>query len=307
MSDLSNYYVKNGDQIYFSVLRTFIQTNGQQFRSMLNLSNFAYNEYTLLNASSTPTLFFIVKLQAVNGQKTSFKYSQSTDPYIRLGDVIGLSQINPSNPKGQIYPSVVSSVNNLTNAASSIIIQDDSWIGGSDTDLYQVWIVSDSTNMGYYNSGCTGVGPNPSCNVDPTCGLRPPTNIPVVYGQSYVIQNYGGMVDQTWGGNNYNQWFLAITDNTENSTNINRFSDTNSKPSENIGQGAFVTFNQCNTVQLTCNNYFKYYNMNTLPLSPDADPVENKGTSWWVYTLILLGIISLIVIVIVIYIIERKK
>lgn len=307
MSDLSNYYVKNGDQIFFSVLRSFTQANGQQFGSMLNLSNFSYNTYTLLNASVSPTLFFIVKLQAVNGQKTSFKYSQSTDPYIRLGDVVGLSQINPSNSRGQIYPSVVSSVTGSSDVYSSIIIQNNSWVGGSDTDLYQVWIISDSTNMGYYNSGCTGVGANPKCYVDPTCGLQPPTNIPIVYGQSYVIQNYGGMVDQTTGGNNYNQWYLSITDNTENSTNINRISDANSKPSENVGQGAFVTFNQCNMVQSTCTNYFKYYNVNTLPLSPDADPVENKGTSWWVYTLILLGIMCLIVIVIVIYIIERKK
>lgn len=307
MSALSGNYVKNGDQVLIQTLSGLTTGNGFQMGGVNPMIPQTCSD----NSSNTcfgyvagqGVYFFIVKLEAVNLQKSSFQYSQSTDPYIRLGDVVGFVESNSSSSNGQLYTSLdVGNSNTL-----DVIIQDQSWINGSINDLHQVWLITDVSNMGYYNSGCDGIiNPASYCAINPTCGLQPPTNIPVVYGQSYAVQNYGQMVDQTVGGNNYSQWFYDTGPKQLRSTNINKGSDKKSKPSENAFQGSLVSFAAC-PFSTSCPNYFDYFDINVTPLPQDSDPVDNKGTEWWVYTLIILGLILFIIIIIVIFIVERKK
>ena len=299
-----NVYLKDGDQITIAVLTGFYNMGGQQVATteFLTTATCETNtDTTCLATSISYTNFFVVKLQGTNNQKTSFKYSYTDDDIIRLGDLIGLVQINPLNTDGQLYGSV--NEGGIPDSLD-VIIHSSSWAVGSDNDLHQVWLISDASDMGYYNSGCDGTT-SPTCSTNPTCGLQPPTNIPVLYGQSYVIQNYGQMVDQTVGGNNYSQWFIDTAINQQQTTNINRISDTDSKPSENAGFGYFVTFLTCNgttSQSSSCVNYFDYYHINPIPLPEDADPIDTYGLPWWVYTLIGIGFIVLIIIAVIIYI-----
>jgi hypothetical protein len=301
---VSDLYLKTGDRIAISYVPFFNNVNGQQQVSGFG-SYFApfpcpdISDTLCLGGTTIPINYFVVKLKAINTQKNSFQYDLSDDSIIHLGDVVGLVYFDATNPT---VPTYLSPQQGSVPSSLNVTVQDNGWSTGSNDDLYQVWLISDASNMGFYNSGCDGTTSS-TCGINPTCGLQPPTNIPIIYGQSYVIQNYGQMVDQTIGGNNYDQWYFNFAYDLEATTNINRISDTNSKPSENASFGYFITFTKCDgtlTPPSPCENYFETYNINPFPLPENDDPVDKKGAPWWVYVSIAIGLIILIIIAIVI-------
>lgn len=312
-----DYLVRSGQQIMLKMSYNSTTSGGfnqPRMDTVVNTSSLCDDDDPgpcFTTSTSATQTYFIVKLLAVDGQKTFFEFAPQNS-VIYLGDVVGLVGVTGLNTSQQFWTAT---------GDAYPVLSPFGWSAGSDNDDMSVYIFTDGTNMGYYVTARTGpfatcCGTS-NCGTNPGCGLQPATNIPLLLGQSYAMQNFGLMVDTTTGGNNYSQIYIDSSPGQLKSVNDQAHCPgsiypADQRPSEHLRNGEMISVYSAqgysyNDPDNVPTDYWTQFSINPTALSPSQDKQDRNGLPIWVYLLLAAIAILLITIGSIMIYVEGKR